>query len=204
MKGLWQRLFAGRNHLSLEELQEALAQVEKDRRKNRREVRRWERKRKQTLDKMKKQRASGNQLEVDYLWEEFKEQRRMGTELRREGRLYNVEGIALRRTVKALERLERRKDTGGSRALLDRIRASGLLERVAIEAEGEREYLEEMNSILAEFDGVTEEEQADPEKALFLAELDSIRKSEEDGDADQAAERQEELLERFGDLEEER
>ncbi len=205
MKGLFRKLLQGRNVLDLEELREALDVVEKDRRSNRREVRRWERKRKQTIERMKKERAEGNSMEVDYLWEEFKEHRRQGAELRREGRIFNVEGIALRRTVKSMERLERRKDKQGSRTLIDRIRASGLLERIAIEGESERQYLEEMNAILDEFDGVSEEEKVDPEKAMFLAELDSIRKSEEEGDAEQASEKEEELLERFGqDLEEER
>ena len=205
MKGIFRKLLQGRNVLDLEELREALDVVEKDRRRNRREIRRWERKRKQTIERMKKMRGEGNSMEVDYLWEEFKEHRRQGAELRREGRIFNVEGITLRRTVKSLERLERRKDKLGSRALIDRIRASGLLERIAIEGESERQYLEEMNAILDEFDGVSEEEKVDPEKAMFLAELDSIRKSEEEGDADQAHEKEEELLERFGqDLEEER
>lgn len=199
MKRVLQKLFQGRKHLDIDEIRTAYEEVEKDRRKNRREVRRWERKRKQTVDRLKKQRAEGNSMEVDYLWEEFKEHRRHGAELRREGRVYNVESIALRRTVKALERLERRKQVGTSRELLERIRASGLAERVAIDRESEMAYLEEMNAILDEFDGVPEEERADPEKAMFLAELDGIRLAEESGDEEHAAEKQEELLERFGE-----
>jgi hypothetical protein len=195
---LFYRLFGGRKEITLEELKEALSNVERDRRKSRREIRRWEQKRKQTLERMKKARAEGNQLEIDYLWEDFKEHRRVGTELRREGRIYNIEGTALKRYVRALERLERRKDRDGARNLLERVQGSGLMERLSLERDTEVRYLEEMNAILDEFDGLEETEQADPEKAMFFAELDTIRKAEEEGDAEEAVEREEELLERFG------
>ena len=197
MKSILQRLFQGSKVVSREELEEALDTIDKDRRKSRREVKRWERKRRQMVDRMKKLRTEGNDLEVDYVWEEFKEHRRLGQDLKRDGKIYNIEGIALKRTIKALDRLERRKDDSSARRLLERLRASGLLERVALERETELHYLEEMNAILDEFDGVTEEEKQDPEKALFLAELDHIRKVEDDGDTEGAAERQDELLERF-------
>ena len=110
MKSILQRLFQGSKVVSREELEEALDKIDKDRRKSRREVKRWERKRRQLVDRMKKQRTEGNDLEVDYVWEEFKEHRRLGQDLKRDGKIYNIEGIALRRTIKALDRLERRKD----------------------------------------------------------------------------------------------
>lgn len=194
--GIFEKLF-GRKTLSIEELKEAAQQVEKDRRRNRREIRRWERKRKKTVDRMKQSRQEGNQLEVDYLWDELKEHRKMGSDLRREGRVYNLESIALRRTVNALERLERKSDQGGARQLLQRIQSSGLAERLAIDREDEIRHLEEMNAILDEFAGTPEEEPEDPEKIMFLAELDSICEVEADGDSEGAAAREKELLQEF-------
>ncbi len=198
-----QRLFRDRRHVDVKELKSALDEVERDRRRNRVEIRRWERKRKHVLDRMKRSRVQGNQLEVDYLWDEFKEHRTGGSDLRREGRIYNVEGVALKRYIRALERLERRNDREGASKLLERIQGSGLMERLSLENEAEQLYLDEINSILDEFGGLDEEEKVDPEKALFLAELDSIRTAEESGNEEEAEEREGELLERFGrDLEE--
>ncbi|MFQ5653136.1 MAG: hypothetical protein ACE5GW_00210 [Planctomycetota bacterium] len=199
MIGIFQRLFGGRHPVSLTEVREALEEVERDRRRNRVEIRRWERKRKQTIERMKRARGEGNQLEIDYLWDQFKEHRRSGGELRREGRTYNLEAIALGRTVKALEHLERRRDRDGARNLLERVRHSGLMERLAIDRDAELHCLEEMSSILEEFGGVPEEIEEDPEKALFMAELDGIREAEQKGDSDEASEREEELIQRFSD-----
>lgn len=201
--GIFQKLFGGSEKITLEELREAHKQVERDRRGNRREMRRWERRRRKTVEKMKKSRQEGNSLEVDYLWDELKEHRKLGSDLRREGRIYNMEAIALRRTVVALERLERRQDKSGARAMLERIQHSGLAERLAIERDDELAYLQEVNAILDDFSGDTEEEVEDPEKVLFLAELDGISRAEEAGEVDQAKERESELLQEF-DLDAER
>lgn len=191
------KLFGRRQAVTLEELRSALQDVERDRRRNHREMRRWERKRKQLLDRMKKLRREDASLEVDYLWEEFKEHRKLGGELRRQGRVYNLEGLALRRTVHALERLDRRRDQTGARQLLERIAASGLAERVALDRESELRQLEELNGILEDFSPASQEEAEDPEKLLFLAGLDSVVRAESEGDSEGAAEREAELLDDF-------
>ena len=139
----------------------------------------------------------GNQLEVDYLWEQFKQHRAEGTDIRREGRVYNLESLALGRTARALERLEKKKDRDGARNLIDRIRASGLPERISLDRDEQLRSLEEMNEILEEITGEREEIAEDPEKAMFFAELDSISQVEREGDSEEAQERQEELLRRF-------
>ena len=54
-----------------------------------------------------------------------------------------------------------------------------------------------MNSLLDEFAGDVDQEPEDPEKLLFLAELDNISRAEEDGDEETAAEREAQLLEEF-------
>jgi hypothetical protein len=58
-----------------------------------------------------------------------------------------------------------------------------------------------MNEILEEFTGQRDEIAEDPEKALFLAELDSIAEAERGGDEDDAKDREQELLRRFEDEE---
>lgn len=194
--GLFQKLF-GKQGISAEELRGALKEVERDRRRNRREISRWERKRKQIVDRMKKQRQEGSQLEVDYSWEEFKHHRIEGNDLRRQGRVYNLEGIALRRTLRAVERMEKKADKSGVQDLLRRIQATGVAERAAIDREMELEQLQDMNALLDEFTGDQEQEPEDPEKLLFLAELDNITRAESEGDEETAAEREAQLLEEF-------
>ena len=195
--GVFRKLFGAPEPITLESLKKALGEVERDRRKSRVEVRRWERQRKQLVDKMKKARGEGNQLEVDYLWEQFKQHRSEGTELRRDGRVYNLEALALGKTVRALERLEKKKDRESARSLIDRIRASGLPERISLDRDEQLRSLEEMNEILDEFTGEAEPTQEDPEKAMFLAELDSIAEVEQSGESEEARDRESELLRRF-------
>ncbi len=196
---IFSRLFPERQELSAEVLRGALGELEKDGRRQRTELRRSERRRRQTFDRLKRSRAAGNKLEVDDLWEEFKDQRRSVSDLRREGRASMLEGLALRRCLRALERLERRRDRDAAGRLLARLSASGLLERFALHREEERSYLEEMNSILDEFQAGEGEEREDPEKALFLAELDRIQRAEASGDSAEAGTRRDDLLERFAD-----
>ncbi len=197
MIGILRKLFGAPEPITVETLKGALHEVEGDRRRNRVTVRRWERQRKQYVEKMKGARAEGNQLEADFLWEQFKQHRSEGVDIRREARVYNLEALALGRTVRALERLEKKKDRDGARALIERIRASGLPERIALDRDEQLRSLEDMNQILEEFTGEREELEADPEKALFFAELDSIAEVERAGDPEEAKEREDELLGRF-------
>lgn len=197
MIGILRKLFGQPEPITIESLKGALQEVERDRRKNRVEIRRWERQRKQVIDRMKRARNENNQLEVDYNWEQFKQHRAEGTDLRREGRVYNLEALALGRTVRALERLEKKKDRDSARNLIERLRVSGLPERIGLDREEQMRSLEEMNEILEEFTGEREEITADPEKALFLAELDSISEAEDAGEEEEAKEREDELLRRF-------
>jgi len=195
--GILRKLFGAPEPITIESLKSALQQVERDRRKSRVGVRRWERERKKLLDKMKTARGEKNDLEADFVWEQFKQHRVEGAELRREGRVYNLESLALGRTVRALERLEKKKDREGARALIDRIRTSGLPERIALDRDEQLRSLEEMNEILEEFTGELDHSPEDPEKALFFAELDSISDVEKSGESLEAKEREEELLRRF-------
>ncbi len=197
MIGILRKIFGAPEPITVETLKSALSEAERDRRKSRVEVRKWERERKKLVGRMKTSRTEGNQLEVDYLWDQFKQHRVEGAEIRRDGRVFNLEALALGRTVRALERLEKKKDRDGARNLIERIRASGLPERIALDRDEQLRSLEEMNQILEEFTGEREEADADPEKAMFLAELDSIQEVESSGEAEEAKVREDELLRRF-------
>ncbi|MFN0056878.1 MAG: hypothetical protein ACKVX7_00345 [Planctomycetota bacterium] len=191
------RLILRRNEVDPLEVRNALKAVERDQRSNRIAVRRWERKRKQIVERLKQARGAGSSVEVDSLWDEFKEHRREGVDLRLAGRAFGTEGLALRRTLRAVESLDRREDRAGARKLLARLRQSGLIERLGFDREESARSLEEMNQILEECSGQSDGEAADPEKALFLAELDVVRRNEAAGKTEEASQLEEELLERF-------
>jgi len=196
MLSMLENLFRGRR-VKLSDLREALKSVERDRRRVRTEMRRWERQRQQIMNRLKKSRQSRNQVEVDYLWDELKSHRTTGNDLRQEARVHNLEAIALKRSVRALEQAERTEDRVGAQRLLDRVQGSGVLERLAVHRDSQAECLKEMSSLLQEFGDATEDEGVDPEKAMFLAELDSISDSEGGDDSPAASGRELELLERF-------
>ncbi|MGA1201805.1 MAG: hypothetical protein ACO4BJ_02370 [Planctomycetota bacterium] len=194
---LFRKLFSTSAEPDLESLRGTLGEVERERRRSRVGIRRWERQRRQLVDRMKRSREEGNPLEVDYLWEQFKQHRSEGVDLRREGRLHNLEALALGRTIRALERLEQKRNRDGARSLLDRLRASGLMERALLDRDEQLRRLEEWDEVLEQFESGDEERKSDPEKALFLAELDSISEVERAGEADEARTREDELLRRF-------
>ena len=189
------QLFRGRK-ISTADLVSALQDVDRERRRCRVAVRRWERQRRQIVERLKRSRAEKNSIEVDYLWDELKSHREVGQELRREARAHNVEGIALKRSIRMLEQLEKSKDREGVRRLLERVQRSGVLERMAIHRDSQSECLREMSELLEDFGGEGEEP-ADPEKALFLAELDLIAQKEQRGESEDATDREDDLLERF-------
>jgi hypothetical protein len=106
------KIFGASEPITVESLRGAHQEVERE---HRVVVRRWERQRKQLLERMKGAGGEGNHLEVDYLWEQFKLHRTDGVDIRREGRVRNLEALALGRTVRALDRLEQKKDRAGAR-----------------------------------------------------------------------------------------
>ncbi|MEM7261591.1 MAG: hypothetical protein AAF488_06335 [Planctomycetota bacterium] len=189
------QLFRGRK-ISTADLAAALQDVDRERRRCRVAVRRWERQRRQIVERLKRSRGEKNSIEVDYLWDELKSHREVGQDLRREARAHNVEGIALKRSIRMLEQLEKSKDREGVRQLLERVQRSGVLERMAIHRDSQSECLREMSELLEDFGGEADEP-ADPEKALFLAELDLIAQKEQRGEAEDATDREDDLLERF-------
>ncbi|MCA8959543.1 MAG: hypothetical protein KDC38_03475 [Planctomycetes bacterium] len=190
-----QSLFS-RRRLRLDDLQDALQEVDRERRRVRVEMRRWERQRRLVMERLKRARSTGNSVEVDYLWDELKAHRVSGHDLRREARGHNLEGLALRRAIRAIERLETQRDRIGAQRLLERFRESGVLERLALHDDSRENCLHEVSAILEELGGDSEPKE-DPEKAMFMAELDAISSTTGTEEPEASTDRERELLERF-------
>ena len=189
--GLIKRLFARK--VSLRELKISLLKLERERKRKDSSLRKLEGKTADLFETIKKARRLGNQVEVDYLWEELKHARTENALERRQTRVLNLEAIALKRTVWGLERLESTRNRSGVRDLIDRLRESGLDDKLEMQDIREDEYIRELDDILQAMElsttGVSGGDD-DPEKAAFLAEIDAINAAEEVGDAGRARERE--------------
>jgi hypothetical protein len=179
--GILRSLFS--KPLTTKELRPELARLSRERRRKMMAMRKLGRRREKLIDGMRKARKSGDSLETDYLWEEVRQLQFDAAYSKREARIANLEEIALKRYVRALEKLEKRKDTEGIRKLLTRIRSSGLEAKLAEERIREQEYLDELNAIveLATEELHEEEFEEDEEKEKFLGEIDRIIEAEDSG-----------------------
>lgn len=165
-----------------------LREVERERRKYFMEMRKLSQRQATLIEQIKNARRDGNNMEVDYLWEELKALKYDFGFNRRSAKVSNLEGIALKKYVRGLERLEKRKDKNGVMKLIQRIQNSGLDAKLALQQIDEESYIDELNATL---DGLGLEMDADladddPEKARFLSEIDTIVDAEEAGDFDSA------------------
>ncbi len=195
--GILRSLFS--KPLSTKELRPELARLSRERRRKMMAMRKLGRKREKLIDGMRKARKSGDSLETDYLWEEIRQLQFDAAYSKREVRIANLEEIALKRYVRALEKLERRKDTDGIRKLLTKIRSSGLEAKLAEERIREQEYLDELNAIveLATEELHEEELEEDEEKARFLEEIDRIIEAEDSGEDAKAKKHRDALSKRL-------
>lgn len=195
--GILRSLFS--KPLTTKELRPELARLSRERRRKMMAMRKLGRKREKLIDGMRKARKSGDNLEVDYIWEELKQIQFDASYSKREARIANLEEIALKRYVRALEKLEKRKDTDGIRKLLTRIRSSGLEAKLAEERIREQEYLDELNAIVEIATEELHEEEMieDEEKAKFLGEIDQIIEAEDSGEHDKAKKQRDALSKRL-------
>ncbi len=181
--------------VDLRKLKVKLREVERERRKYFMEMRKFSTRQAALIEQIKRARREGNQIEVDYVWEELKDIKHDFAFHRRAAKVSNLEGIALKKYVRGLERLEKRKDKDGINKLLQRIRSSGLDAKLALQQIDEQSYMDELNATLddlgLEIEG--ELEDSDPEKARFLDEIDTINQAEEGGDFEQALKAEQEL-----------
>lgn len=181
--------------VDLRKLKVKLREVERERRKYFMELRKLSTRQASLIEQIKRARREGNSIEVDYVWEELKDIKHDFAFNRRAAKVSNLEGIALKKYIRGLERLEKRKDKEGVNKLLQRIRNSGLDAKLALQQIDEESYLDELNATLddlgLEVEGDLDE--SDPEKARFLSEIDTINEAEEGGDFEQALKAEAEL-----------
>jgi hypothetical protein len=174
--------------LTTAELRPQLARVSHERRRRMMELRKLGRKREKCIETIRKARKSGDNLEVDFNYEELKQLQFDAGYARREAKVASLEEIALKRYVRALERLEKAKDSEGVRKLFARIRSSGLEAKLAEQRIREQDYLDELNAVveIAGEELREEEPEEDEDKEKFLRDIDRIIEAEDGGRADEA------------------
>lgn len=185
------------------ELKSEVRAKERDRRRKIIELRRLEQKKEKLLAKAKKARKTGDNFQVDVIWEDMKNMRVDEAFLKREMKILNLEYITLKRYLHGMERLEKKADNDSIGKLIVRVRESGLESRLASQDIDETAYIEELNSIMEGIGLQTEEYEEsyenDPEKEKFLQALDDIVEAEESGNMESAALREDELKSSFSE-----
>ncbi len=203
--GIFEQLFKRKKDVTSKDIRVALMGVRRDSKRKHMELRKLARKRADVVEKIKRCRKEGNSIEVDVLWEEMRQLRIDAAYARREAKVLALEAIGLTRYLRGLERLERQNDQSRIQALLERVRASRLDEKLRGQEIDEMAYKDALNATLEEvgleIEDWEDEDEDDPEKARFLAEIDAINMAEEAGKLDEALAREQELQKR---LEEER
>ncbi len=195
--GFWDNLFTRKKApLTSKDLKVALMGVKRERKKKQMETRKLSHKKAELIDAIKRARKDGNQMEVDFMWEELQQVKVDSAYCRREARILNLEGIGLTRYIRGLERLEKTSSNEKIKALLDKVRMAGLDEKLRGQEVDEVAYMDALNATLEEV-GLEVEEidtyEDDPEKARFLAEIDAINAAEEEGKLDEAVAKEEKL-----------
>ena len=190
--------------VQLKDLKAALIGIERDRRKHQVELRKLSAKQSSFIEQIKQKRKTGNDIEVDYIWEDLKAMKTEISLIRREAKRSNLEGIALKRYIYALERLKKQKDEKSIQRLIEKVRNSNLDSKLRESDINDQEYLDELQAILDEI-GLADEmmlvDGNDPEKDKFLAIIDDINDAEESGDLESAVKKEEELKSRLEKIE---
>jgi hypothetical protein len=201
--GVFEQLFKRKKDPTSKDLKVALMGLKRDRKKKHMELRKLAGKRTDVVEKIKRARKEGNTTEVDVCWEEMKQIQVDAAYAKREAKILSLETIGLTRYCKGMERLERVNDQGKIKQLIDRVRMSGLDEKLRGVEVDEMAYMDSLNATLEEvgleieeFEGLDEE---DPEKAKFLADIDAINEAEGAGKLDEADLKQQKLQKKLED-----
>jgi hypothetical protein len=201
--GIFDQLFNREDReVSSRDLKIALRGVERERRKKQMEIRRLAGKRTETLARLKQARKESNREEVDFLYEDIQQIGLDQKLARKESRILNLEAIGLKRYTRGLERLEKTSARGKVRDLMSRVQMSGLDEKLRGSAVDEEAYVDALNATLEDINMELEDsellqDEADPEKAALLSEIDEIIAAEEGGDVEAAQQRESKLQERL-------
>lgn len=201
--GIFEQLFKRKKDPTSKDLKVALLGLKRERKKKMMELRKLAGKRTEVIEKIKRARRDGNTMEVDVSWEEMKQLQVDAAYAKREAKILSLESIGITRYMKGMERLERVNDQSKIKALLDRVRSSGLDEKLRAGEVDEMAYMDSLNATLEEvgleieeFEGLDED---DPEKAKFLAQIDAINEAEQAGKVDEAMAKEEALSKKLDD-----
>lgn len=194
--GIFDQIFNRKKTVTSKDLKVALIGIKRDMKRKHLDLKKLAVKRADMIERVKRGRKDGNSMEVDVLWEEMKQLRIDAAESKRDAKVLTLESIGLTRYLRGLERLEKGKDETRIKSLLERVRTSGLDEKLRGEEVDEMAYLDTLNATLEEIGLEIDEREAeeeDPEKAKFLAEIDAINMAEESGKLDEALAKEQEL-----------
>ena len=201
--GVFDQLFRRKKDPTSKDLKVALMGLKRDRKKKHMEMRKLAGKRAETIEKIKRARKDNNTTEVDVCWEEMKQLQMDAAYAKREAKILSLETIGLTRYMKGLERLERVNDTGKIKSLIDRVRMSGLDEKLRGVEVDEMAYMDSLNATLEEAGLEIEDwegsDEDDPEKAKFLADIDAINDAEGAGKLDEALAKEQQLQKKLDD-----
>jgi hypothetical protein len=200
--GVFDQLFRRKKDPTSKDLKVALIGLKRERKKKQMELRKLAGKRADVVERIKRARREGNQMEVDVGWEDMKQLQVDAAYAKREAKILSLETIGLTRYSKGMERLERSGDQGKIKSLLDRVRASGLDEKLRGVEVDEAAYMDSLNATLDEVGLEIEDlemDDEDPEKAKFLADIDAINEAEGAGKIDEALAKQQHLEKKLED-----
>ncbi len=190
-----QELF-GRKRVTTRDLKTRLLRIERDRRRKRLELKKLDKRQGEIVEQVKEARRSGNNIEVDYLWEDLKGMKIDRMWMIRESTILNLEGITVKKYLRGMERMERNNNHEGINKMMERIRGSGLEAKLDADRIATDEYLDELRAIMDDV-GMDMESmdmvEDDPEKAAFLADIDAINVAEESGNLDEVEEAEDRL-----------
>jgi len=190
-----QELF-GRKRVTTRDLKTRLLRIERDRRRKRLELKKLDKRQGEIVEQVKEARRSGNNIEVDYLWEDLKGMKIDRMWMIRESTILNLEGITVKKYLRGMERMERNNNHEGINKMMERIRGSGLEAKLDADRIATDEYLDELRAIMDDV-GMDMESmdmvEDDQEKAAFLADIDAINVAEESGNLDEVEEAEERL-----------
>jgi len=199
---LFERLFNREDKaITSRDLKVALMGVKRERKKKQLEMRRMAHRRNDSMQRLKQSRKDNNKEETDFLYEELQQIKIDQALCKREAKVLNLEGIGLKRYIRGLERLEKSNEKTRIKDLIDKVRASGLDEKLRGQTVDEDAYLDALNATLEdlklEMEDVELAEDEDPDKEKFLEQIDEIIAAEEEGDLDLAVEKEEKLKEKL-------
>lgn len=198
--GIFDQLFKRKKEVTSKDLKVALLSIKRDRKRKHMELRKLAAKRSDVIERIKRCRKDGNAMEVDVLWEEMKQLRVDAAYAKREAKVLTLESIGLTRYLRGLERLERQNDQTRIKTLIERVRSSGLDDKLRGQEVDEMAYLDALNATLEEVGLEIEDwesEEEDPEKAKFLSEIDAIVMAEDAGKLDEALAKEQALQKRL-------